>query len=52
MVSHSGAKPLVTTDKDFVRLPANMKAKVRRASVDVRFDDPAAFARVLDRAIA
>ena len=30
---------LVTTDKDHVRLPADMKAKVMRASVKAQFED-------------
>lgn len=40
---------LVTTDKDHVRLPADMKPKVLRASVKARFDDEAAFHALLDR---
>ncbi len=40
---------LITTDKDHVRLPADMKSKVMRASVEAKFDDPAAFAALLDR---
>jgi len=43
---------LVTTDKDHVRLPEGMKAKVLRASVKADFDDPAALAALLDRALA
>lgn len=42
---------LVTTDKDHVRLTADMRAKVARASVEARFDDPVAFAGLLDRAL-
>jgi tetraacyldisaccharide 4'-kinase len=40
---------LVTTDKDHVRLPAEMKDKVARASVKAAFEDEAAFHRLLDR---
>lgn len=40
---------LVTTDKDHVRLPADMKAKVARASVRAKFEDEAALARLLER---
>ena len=43
---------LVTTDKDHVRLPAEMKAKVLRSSVKAQFDDASAFASLLDRVIA
>ncbi|MFT3724908.1 MAG: tetraacyldisaccharide 4'-kinase [Hyphomonadaceae bacterium] len=43
---------LVTTDKDFVRLPQDLKTKVLRASVEAKFDDPAAFASLLDRVLA
>lgn len=40
---------LVTTDKDHVRLPAEIRPKVLRASVRVQFDDEPAFAALLDR---
>lgn len=43
---------LVTTDKDHVRLPAEMKARVLRSSVKAQFEDAAAFASLLDRVIA
>ena len=43
---------LVTTDKDHVRLPADMKASVLRASVKARFEDEPAFTVLLDRVIA
>jgi tetraacyldisaccharide 4'-kinase len=39
---------LVTTDKDYVRLPADMKDKVARASVKAAFEDEEALARLLD----
>lgn len=39
---------LVTTDKDHVRLPADMQAKVMRASVKAQFEDPPALAALLD----
>jgi len=42
---------LVTTDKDHVRLPADIKPKVIRASVRAEFEDPAALASLLDRAL-
>jgi tetraacyldisaccharide 4'-kinase len=42
---------LVTTDKDHVRLPADMKAKVMRSSVKAQFEDPAALAALLNRAL-
>lgn len=38
---------LVTTEKDFVRLPADMKDKVMRLRVRVHFEDEAAFSRLL-----
>lgn len=41
---------LVTTDKDFVRLPIDMKEKVTRASVRARFEDEAQLSRLLARA--
>ena len=40
---------LVTTDKDFVRLPLDMKEKVVRASVRARFEDEAQLASLLAR---
>jgi tetraacyldisaccharide 4'-kinase len=40
---------LITTDKDFVRLPAEMKAQVIRVSVEAKFEDEAAFAALLSR---
>jgi len=40
---------LVTTDKDFVRLPADMRAKVARASVEAKFEDEAALSALLAR---
>jgi len=40
---------LVTTDKDFVRLPIDMKEKVARASVRACFEDEAQLARLLAR---
>jgi tetraacyldisaccharide 4'-kinase len=40
---------LVTTDKDFVRLPPDLQPNVLRASVEAKFDDPAALAALLDR---
>ena len=43
---------LVTTDKDHVRLTADVKPHVLRASVKARFEDEAAFAALLDRVIA
>ena len=42
---------LVTTDKDHVRLPADLKAKVLRSSVRAQFEDPAALAALLNRAL-
>lgn len=42
---------LVTTDKDHVRLPADVKAQVTRASVEAKFEDQAAFAALLDRVL-
>lgn len=48
LATERGAR-LVTTDKDFVRLPAHMKDKVVRASVRARFEDEAALARLLSR---
>ncbi len=40
---------LVTTDKDFVRLPPDLQPTVLRASVEAKFDDPAGLAALLDR---
>lgn len=40
---------LVTTDKDHVRLPADMKERIVRASVKAVFEDEQALARLLDR---
>lgn len=40
---------LVTTEKDHVRLPADVKDKVARASAEAAFEDPEALARLLDR---
>ena len=42
---------LVTTDKDHVRLPTDMQAQVLRSSVRAQFEDPAALAALLDRAL-
>jgi len=42
---------LVTTDKDHVRLSAEMKAKVARASVKAVFEDEEALASLLDRVL-
>lgn len=47
LASERDAK-LVTTDKDYVRLPTSMKDKVVRASVAAKFEDEAALARLLD----
>ncbi len=43
---------LVTTDKDHVRLPDEMKAKVLRSSVRAEFEDPATLATLLEKALA
>lgn len=43
---------LVTTDKDHVRLPSEMKDKVARASVRAAFEDEAALHALLDRVTA
>lgn len=43
---------LVTTDKDFVRLPVDMRDKVVRASVVAEFDDVAALDVLLAKAIS
>jgi tetraacyldisaccharide 4'-kinase len=40
---------LITTDKDHVRLPAEIKPIVMRASVEARFEDEAALATLLSR---
>ena len=42
---------LVTTDKDHVRLSPDVKGHVMRASVEAKFEDPAAFAALLDRVL-
>lgn len=43
---------LITTDKDHVRLPADMKGRVMRASVEAKFEDEAALHALLDRVLA
>jgi tetraacyldisaccharide 4'-kinase len=43
---------LVTTDKDFVRLPQDVKPKVMRASIEAKFEDEAAFAALLDSVLS
>lgn len=43
---------LVTTDKDHVRLPMDMKDRVMRAPVEAKFEDEAAFHALLDRVLA
>ncbi len=40
---------LVTTDKDHVRLSADMRGRIMRASVEAKFDDEPAFHALLDR---
>jgi tetraacyldisaccharide-1-P 4'-kinase len=42
---------LITTEKDFVRLPQEMKSITHCASVEARFEDLPAFARLLDGAL-
>jgi len=51
LASERDAK-LVTTDKDYVRLPASMKDTVVRASVAAKFENETALARLLDRVTA
>lgn len=46
LVTERGGR-LITTDKDHVRLPANMKTTVLRASVEARFEDEPALAALL-----
>lgn len=46
LVAERGAR-LITTDKDHVRLPPEMKQTVLRASVEVKFEDEAAFCALL-----
>jgi tetraacyldisaccharide 4'-kinase len=48
LVTERGAR-LITTDKDHVRLPPNMKQTVLRASVEAKFEDEAAFNALLSR---
>jgi tetraacyldisaccharide 4'-kinase len=43
---------LVTTEKDWVRLPPAWRAKVKAWTVKAVFDDPAAFDRLLQAAVA
>ncbi len=43
---------LVTTDKDFVRLPPDVKPKVLRASVEAKFEDETALTALLDRVLS
>ncbi len=40
---------LITTEKDYVRLPPLMRARARTFAVEARFDDPDAFAALLAR---
>ena len=42
---------LVTTDKDHVRLPADVKPHVLRASVNAKFENPAALTALLEGAL-
>jgi tetraacyldisaccharide 4'-kinase len=42
---------LVTTDKDHVRLPPELKPKIVRASVEARFEDESALAALLTRVL-
>jgi tetraacyldisaccharide 4'-kinase len=48
LVTERGAR-LITTDKDHVRLPPEMKQTVLRASVEAKFEDEAAFNALLLR---
>jgi tetraacyldisaccharide 4'-kinase len=41
--------PLVTTEKDWARLPPAARAGIAAVPAEARFDDPAALARLLDR---
>jgi len=43
-------KGFLTTEKDWVRLPADWRAKVRPWPVRARFEDEAALERLLDDA--
>ena len=43
---------LVTTEKDFVRLPADLAAQIRTVPVELRFADPPALLRVLAQGLA
>ena len=46
MAEASGAR-LLTTEKDFVRLPPEFRAQVLTLPVKLAFDDPAAVMRLL-----
>ncbi len=43
---------LVTTEKDFVRVPADLAAQIRTVPVELRFADPPALLRVLAQGLA
>jgi tetraacyldisaccharide 4'-kinase len=47
--AHSGNAMLITTEKDFVRLPPAQRLDVRYVPVRAAFDNPAALMALLDR---
>jgi tetraacyldisaccharide 4'-kinase len=50
LAAERGAK-LVTTEKDFVRLPAEMQAEVANAAVTAKFEDEAALESLISRGL-
>jgi tetraacyldisaccharide 4'-kinase len=45
---HANSAMLITTEKDFVRLPASQRRDIRYLPIRAEFDDPAAHATILD----
>jgi tetraacyldisaccharide 4'-kinase len=51
-LAHAQRAALVTTEKDLVRVPADLAAQIRTVPVELRFADPAALLRVLAQGLA
>lgn len=45
------ALPLLTTEKDYVRLPENLRARTQAVSIALAFDDEATFSALLKKAL-
>jgi tetraacyldisaccharide 4'-kinase len=52
LASERGGATLVTTSKDHVRLPPEVRPRVAVLPVEAKFDEPAALSRLLDRLLA